>query len=57
MMLRGLTKTHRKIFIGKSVKILNVRNFEFGNACTIEKHVLIDCFAQKKIVFGLIHLK
>jgi acetyltransferase-like isoleucine patch superfamily enzyme len=52
MMLRGLVKTRRKIFFGKGVQVLNVRNFKFGNACTVEKQVLIDCFAQKKIVFG-----
>jgi len=52
MMLRGLIKTRRKIFIDKRVKIFNVNNFKFGKACTIERSVLIDCYADKKIIFG-----
>ncbi|BAO75580.1 maltose O-acetyltransferase [Winogradskyella sp. PG-2] len=52
MMLRGLVKTRRKIFIDKRVKILNGNNFQFGKACTLERNVLIDCYSDKKIVFG-----
>ena len=52
MILRGLIKTKRKIFIGKRVTILNANNFQFGQSCTLEKNVLIDCHASKKLVFG-----
>ena len=52
MIVRGLFKTKRKIFIGKRAQILNTRNFIFGKACTIEKYVTLDCYAKEKIVFG-----
>lgn len=52
MMLRGLIKTRRKIFLGKRAKILNAKNFEFGKGCTLDKFVVVDCFASKKLKFG-----
>jgi len=52
MMLRGLFKTGRKIFVGKRVTILNASNLQFGKSCTIEKNVSLDCFASKKLIFG-----
>ena len=52
MMIRGLIKTRRKIFLGKRVKILNTKNFRFGRACTIEKYVTIDAYAKEKVEFG-----
>lgn len=52
MMLRGLIKTQRKIFLGKRVKVLNANNFKFGKACTLERSVLIDCYASKEVIFG-----
>lgn len=52
MMLRGLFKTGRKIFIGKRTRILNSKNFQFGHSCTIENNVVIDCHASKEIKFG-----
>jgi acetyltransferase-like isoleucine patch superfamily enzyme len=52
MILRGLIKTRRKIFFGKRAKVLNVNNFEFGKACTLERNVLIDCYASRKVIFG-----
>lgn len=52
MFLRGVLKTRSKIFIGKSVRILNTRNFIFGKACTLEKYVTLDCYASNKIIFG-----
>ncbi len=52
MLIRGLIKTRRKIFIGKRVQILNGNNFEFGKGCTIEKYSKIDCYGKQKIKFG-----
>lgn len=52
MMFRGLFKTGRKIFVGKRTRILNSKNFQFGHSCTLEKDVLIDCHASKKVSFG-----
>ncbi len=52
MMIRGVFKTRRKIFIGKGTTVLNSSNFKFGNACTIENNVLLDCYASKMISFG-----
>lgn len=52
MFLRGLLKTRGKIFIGKSVRILNTGNFIYGKACTLEKYVTLDCYASEKIIFG-----
>ena len=52
MIIRGIIKTGRKIFVGKRVIILNSKNFKFGKNCTIEKDVSIDCYASKKLTFG-----
>ncbi|MEY8849449.1 acyltransferase [Psychroserpens sp. XS_ASV72] len=52
MMLRGLIKTRRKIFLGSKVRILNKSNFYFGKGCTIERHVVIDCHASQEIKLG-----
>ncbi|WP_047549309.1 acyltransferase [Psychroserpens sp. Hel_I_66] len=52
MMLRGIFKTKRKVFVGSKTQILNSKNFKFGHSCTIEKNVFIDCYASKEITFG-----
>lgn len=52
MMLNGVFKLKRKIFIGKKVKISNKSNFKFGSGCTIENYVSIDCYSSSTIKFG-----
>ena len=52
MMLRGLIKVRRNIFLGSNVKIYNKHNFKFGKGCTIEKQTTLDCYAIEKVVFG-----
>lgn len=52
MMVRGLLFFRKKIFIGKKVSFKNKGGFTFGNNCTIEKHVSLDCYAKNDVVFG-----
>ena len=52
MLLRGLISTGQKVYIGKCCTILNKGNFTFGNAVTIENHVILDGYASEKIVLG-----
>lgn len=52
MMSRGILFLRRKIFIGKSVTILNKSNFQFGNNVTIESHTILDGYASQKIILG-----
>lgn len=52
MLFRGLLKTGRKVFIGKSTKIYNPGNIIFGKGVTIEKHSVIDGYASQKITLG-----
>ncbi|NOZ46615.1 MAG: acyltransferase [Chlorobi bacterium] len=52
MMLRGVIKMQKYIFLGKKVKILNKNNFKFGKGCSIEDYVSFDCYASQKIKFG-----
>ena len=52
MLIRGLFRFQKKIFIGKKVIIKNKRNFDFGTNCTVEKYVSIDCYAKEKLTFG-----
>lgn len=52
MMLRGLIRLRKKIFIGKNVSLLNKNNFEFGYGCTIEKYTTIDSYGIDKVKFG-----
>ncbi len=52
MMLRGILFVHKKIFLGKSVTILNKSNFRFGQNVTIESYTILDGYASEKIVLG-----
>ncbi|MBO0330933.1 acyltransferase [[Muricauda] lutisoli] len=52
MMLRGILKTRRKLFLGKKVKIYNKSNFEFGKGCTLDDYVILDCYGKNRIKFG-----
>lgn len=52
MLLRGLLKTGRKVFVGNSTKIYNPGNFVFGKSVTIERHCIIDGYASEKIKLG-----
>ena len=52
MLVRGVFKTQRKVFIGRNTKILNNRNISFGKSVTIGSYCEIDGYASEKIVFG-----
>ena len=52
MLVRGVFKTQRKVFIGCNTKILNNRNISFGKSVTIGSYCEIDGYASEKIVFG-----
>lgn len=52
MLLRGLIKTQKKVFIGCNSKIYNTKNIIFGRNVTIEKNCIIDAYAKQKIIFG-----
>lgn len=52
MLLRGLIKTGKKVFVGNSTKIYNSRNIIFGKGVTIERHCVIDGYASEKIALG-----
>src|SRR5690606_16004986 len=52
MLIRGIFKTRKKIFIGKKVKILNKTSFMFGYGCTIEEHVFLDCYGETGVCLG-----
>ncbi|HET8573283.1 MAG TPA: hypothetical protein VFL76_05365 [Edaphocola sp.] len=52
MMIRGILKIRKVIFLGRHVRIYNKSNFSVGANCTIENSVVIDCYAKEKITFG-----
>ena len=52
MLLRGILKTGKFVFIGSNTKVLNSRNIVFGKNVTLEAQSIIDGFASEKVVFG-----
>lgn len=52
MLLRGLLKVRKKVFLGKNVTILNASNFVFGKNVTIESYTVLDGYASEKIILG-----
>lgn len=52
MLLRGLIKTGKKVFVGNHTKIYNSGNIVFGKGVTIERHCIIDGYASEKIALG-----
>ncbi len=52
MLVRGLLILRKKVFLGGSCKILNKKNFFFGNNVTIEKHTILDGYAKNPIIIG-----
>lgn len=52
MLVRGLLTLRKKVFLGNSCKILNKKNFVFGNNVTIEKHTILDGYAKNPIIIG-----
>ena len=52
MLLRGILKTGKKVFIGSNTKISNVANISFGKNVTIDNNCRIDGFSSEKIQFG-----
>lgn len=52
MLLRGLFKLRKKVFLGRNVIILNKSNFVFGKNATIESYTILDGYASEKIILG-----
>ncbi|MBM6500838.1 acyltransferase [Flavobacterium macrobrachii] len=52
MLLRGLLKLRKKVFLGKNVTVLNKSNFVLGKNVTIESYTILDGYASGKIVLG-----
>lgn len=52
MLLRGILKLQKKVFIGKNVTILHAKNIQFGKNVTIESYTTIDGYASEKIILG-----
>lgn len=52
MLLRGLIKLQKKVFVGHNCSISNKANIEFGKNVTIEHNTTIDGYASQKIVIG-----
>lgn len=52
MLLRGIIKLRKKVFLGPNVSIVNKRNFHFGTNVTIEKNTRLDGYASRKIMLG-----
>jgi acetyltransferase-like isoleucine patch superfamily enzyme len=52
MLIRGILKTGKKVFIGSNTRILNSGNIVFGQNVTIGSHCEIDGYASEKIVLG-----
>lgn len=52
MLIRGVLKTRKKVFVGKNTKIYNSKNIAFGKNVTIENHCKIDGYSSRKIILG-----
>lgn len=52
MLVRGLLKTRRKVFIGHHTSLYNVSNIQFGQSVTIDHHCTIDGYASQTVVLG-----
>ena len=52
MLIRGIIKTRKKVFVGNNTKIYNSKNISFGKSVTIDKNCFIDGYAKQKIIFG-----
>jgi len=52
MLVRGVLKTGKKVFVGSGTKIHNAKNIAFGQNVTIDKCCVIDGFSSEKIVLG-----
>lgn len=52
MLIRGLIKTRKKVFIGNNTNIYNTKNISFGKSVTIQNNCIIDGYSKEKIVFG-----
>lgn len=52
MLVRGILRTRKMVFLGRGVRLRNVKNIKFGKACTLEEHVYIDGYAKQKVSFG-----
>ena len=50
MLIRGILKTGKKVFIGSNTKIQNPQNIVFGKSVTIDEHCCIDGFSSEKII-------
>ena len=52
MLIRGILRTRKTVFLGRGVRLRNVKNIKFGKACTIEERVHVDGYAKQTVSFG-----
>ncbi len=52
MLVRGILRTRKMVFLGRGVRLRNLKNIKFGKACTLEERVYIDGYAKQKVSFG-----
>jgi acetyltransferase-like isoleucine patch superfamily enzyme len=52
MLIRGILRTRKMVFLGRGVRLRNVKNIKFGKACTIEERVHVDGYAKQTVSFG-----
>jgi acetyltransferase-like isoleucine patch superfamily enzyme len=52
MLLRGIVKIQKKVYVGSDTSFYNKRNISFGKSVTIDKCCRIDAYAKQKIVLG-----
>ncbi len=52
MLIRGIIKTRKKVFVGNNTIIYNSKNISFGKSVSIDKNCFIDGYAKQKIIFG-----
>ena len=52
MLVRGILSTRKMVFLGRGVRLRNVKNIKLGKACTIEERVHVDGYAKQTVSFG-----
>jgi acetyltransferase-like isoleucine patch superfamily enzyme len=52
MLVRGILRTRKMVFLGRGVRLRNVKNIKLGKACTIEERVHVDGYAKQTVSFG-----
>ena len=52
MLIRGVLKLRKKVYVGKKTVFLNKKNITFGSNVTIDRNCFIDAYALNKVCFG-----